>query len=94
MLTVTYSVVVLIFMPDSPMSAKYLTEREKVIAVERLRANQMGIQSGVWRWDHVWETFLDLKTWCWFILIIAISYVPRTIVYIWAVILTTFVQHR
>lgn len=90
MLTVTYSAVVLIFMPDSPMSAKYLTEREKVIAVERLRANQMGIQSGVWRWDHVWETFLDLKTWCWFILIIAISYVPRTIVYIWAVILTLF----
>ncbi|KAK0373036.1 major facilitator superfamily transporter [Colletotrichum paranaense] len=73
LLTVTYSAVVLIFMPDSPMSAKYLTEREKVIAVERLRANQMGIQSGVWRWDHVWETFLDLKTWCWFILIIAIS---------------------
>ncbi|KXH69114.1 major facilitator superfamily transporter [Colletotrichum salicis] len=73
LLTVTYSVVVLIFMPDSPMSAKYLTEREKVIAVERLRANQMGIQSGVWRWDHVWETFLDLKTWCWFVLIIAIS---------------------
>ncbi|KAK1467640.1 major facilitator superfamily transporter [Colletotrichum cuscutae] len=73
LLTVTYSAVVLIFMPDSPMSAKYLTEREKVIAVERLRANQMGIQSGVWRWNHVWETFLDLKTWCWFILIIAIS---------------------
>ncbi|OHE94166.1 major facilitator superfamily transporter [Colletotrichum orchidophilum] len=73
LLTVTYSFIVLIFMPDSPMSAKYLTEREKVIAVERLRANQMGIQSGVWRWDHVWETFLDLKTWCWFILIIAIS---------------------
>ncbi|KAK2047272.1 major facilitator superfamily transporter [Colletotrichum somersetense] len=73
LLTVSYSFVVLVFMPDSPMSAKYLTEREKVIAVERLRANQMGIQSGVWRWDHVLETFTDLKTWCWFILVIAIS---------------------
>ncbi|KAK2017627.1 major facilitator superfamily transporter [Colletotrichum eremochloae] len=73
LLTVSYSFVVLVFMPDSPMSAKYLTEREKVIAVERLRANQMGIQSGVWRWDHVWETFIDLKTWCWFVLVIAIS---------------------
>jgi len=73
LLTVSYSFIVLVLMPDSPMSAKYLTEREKVIAVERLRANQMGIQSGVWRWDHVWETFIDLKTWCWFVLVIAIS---------------------
>ncbi|KAJ4366425.1 hypothetical protein N0V83_008061 [Neocucurbitaria cava] len=56
-----------------PMKAKYLTEREKVIAVERLRANQMGIQSGHWRWDQVWETFLDFKTWCWFVAIVAIS---------------------
>ena len=73
LLTVVYAAVVLVFMPDSPMSAKYLTERERVVAVERLRANQMGIQSGHWRWDQVWETFYDLKTWCWFVAIIAIS---------------------
>lgn len=40
LLTVAYAFVVLVFMPDSPMKAKCLTEREKVIAVERLRANQ------------------------------------------------------
>ncbi|KAK3321729.1 major facilitator superfamily domain-containing protein [Apodospora peruviana] len=73
LLTVVYAVVVLILMPDSPMEAKYLNEREKVIAVERLRANQMGVASREWRWDHVWETLLDFKTWCWFIAIIAIS---------------------
>lgn len=73
LLTVAYGFVVLAFMPDSPMSAKYLTDREKVIATERLRANQMGVQSGVWKWEQVWETFLDFKTWCWFVVIIAIS---------------------
>ncbi|KAK3385937.1 major facilitator superfamily domain-containing protein [Podospora didyma] len=73
LLTVLYSGFVLVLMPDSPMEAKYLTEREKVIAVERLRANQMGVASREWRWDHVWETLLDLKTWCWFIIIVAIS---------------------
>ncbi|KAL4997569.1 major facilitator superfamily domain-containing protein [Aspergillus recurvatus] len=73
LLTVAYSVVVFVFMPDSPMEAKFLLEREKVIAVERLRANQMGIISRKWRWDHVWETLLDVKTWIWFFLIIAIS---------------------
>lgn len=71
--TVAYAFVVLWLMPDSPMEAKYLTEREKFIAVERLRANQMGVASRKWRWDHVWETLLDLKTWFWFINIIAIS---------------------
>ncbi|KAK4204650.1 major facilitator superfamily domain-containing protein [Triangularia verruculosa] len=75
LLTVVYAVVVLTFMPDSPMEAKYLTDREKVIAVERLRANQMGVSSGKWRWDHVWESLMDLKTWCWFVIIIAISIV-------------------
>jgi hypothetical protein len=60
-------------MPDSPMEGKFLTEREKVIAVERLRANQMGIISRQWRWDHVRETFLDPKTYLWFLLIVAIS---------------------
>jgi hypothetical protein len=60
-------------MPDSPMKAKYLTERERIIAVKRLRANQMGIQSGEWKWEQVIETLIDLKTWCWFIAIIAIS---------------------
>ncbi|PGH19080.1 hypothetical protein AJ79_00114 [Helicocarpus griseus UAMH5409] len=73
LLTVAYSFLVLFFMPDSPMETKFLKEREKVIAVERLRANQMGIISREWRWDHVWESCYDLKTWCWFFLIIAIS---------------------
>lgn len=63
------------------MEAKFLGEREKVIAVERLRANQMGIISREWRWDHVWETLLDVKTWIWFILIIAISYVHPQLPY-------------
>ncbi|GAQ44206.1 hypothetical protein AtubIFM55763_009871 [Aspergillus tubingensis] len=73
LLTVAYSTLVLLFMPDSPMEAKFLSEREKVIAVERLRANQMGIISREWRWDHVWETAYDVKTWLWFFLIVTIS---------------------
>ncbi|KAJ5721242.1 major facilitator superfamily domain-containing protein [Penicillium malachiteum] len=61
------------FMPDSPMEAKFLSDREKYISVERLRANQMGIVSREWRWDHVWETLYDMKTWCWSFLVLSIS---------------------
>ncbi|KAI1334355.1 MFS general substrate transporter [Xylariaceae sp. FL0016] len=72
-LTFIFGVVFVFFMPDSPMEAKYLTEREQIIAVERLRANQMGVASRKWRWDHVKETFMDFKTLLWFVLIVAIS---------------------
>ncbi|PSR84059.1 major facilitator superfamily domain-containing protein [Coniella lustricola] len=73
LLTVAYSFVVFILVPDSPMEAKFLTDRERVIATERLRANQMGITSRKWRWDHVWETATDVKTYLWFIAVTSIS---------------------
>lgn len=65
--------VVFLFLPDSPMTARFLKGDDKLIAIERLRMNQQGISSGVWRWDHVWECLLDLKTWFWFALITAIA---------------------
>ncbi|KAJ2975673.1 hypothetical protein NUW58_g8289 [Xylaria curta] len=72
-LTVLYGITFLILMPDSPMEAKYLSEREQLIAVERLRANQMGVASRKWRWDHALETLLDVKTWLWFLIMTSIS---------------------
>lgn len=72
-LTLVFSVFVIIFMPDSPMQARFLKGDDKLIAVERLRMNQMGISSGEWKWAHVKECFLDPKTWLWFSLLTAIS---------------------
>ncbi|KAI1109880.1 MFS general substrate transporter [Nemania sp. NC0429] len=73
LLTVLFGLTFLYFMPDSPMEAKYLSERDQLIAVERLRANQMGVASRQWRWDHAIETLLDLKTWLWFFAMTSIS---------------------
>ncbi|PTB78886.1 MFS general substrate transporter [Trichoderma longibrachiatum ATCC 18648] len=72
-ITVAFSLAMYLFMPDSPMEAKFLKEDEKVIAIERLRMNQMGIASGVWKWEHVREAMLDPKTWLWFCLMLTIS---------------------
>lgn len=72
-LTVLYGATFLVLMPDSPMEAKYLSEREQLIAVERLRANQMGVASRKWRWDHSLETLSDFKTWLWFLIMTSIS---------------------
>ncbi|KAK7612521.1 major facilitator superfamily domain-containing protein [Phyllosticta citricarpa] len=73
LLTVVFSIVVFIFMPDSPVDAKFLKGDDKLIAIERLRVNQMGISSGVWRWDHCWEILYDLKTWLWFAMLVTVS---------------------
>ena len=54
-------------MPDSIEKASFLSKDEKLIALERLRANQQGVESHTWRWDHVWEVLTDIKTWLWFI---------------------------
>ena len=43
------------------MQARFLNGDDKLLAIERLRMNQMGISSGVWRWDHVRECLLDVK---------------------------------
>ncbi|KAF1847278.1 allantoate permease-like protein [Cucurbitaria berberidis CBS 394.84] len=73
LLTVVVSVFVYIFMPDSPMEAGFLNDHEKMIAVERLRMNQMGVASRIWKWDHVFEAFMDPKTWLWFFMLTAVS---------------------
>lgn len=40
-----WGIVMMIFLPDSPITAKGLSHREKQIAVERLRADQTGIEN-------------------------------------------------
>ncbi|CAK7245480.1 MAG: hypothetical protein STHCBS139747_007063 [Sporothrix thermara] len=72
-ITVAFSFVMYVFMPDSPVEARFLKDDEKAMAVERLRMNQMGVLSREWRWDHVREALLDVKTWLWTALIFSIS---------------------
>jgi ACS family allantoate permease-like MFS transporter len=45
--------------PDSPMKARFLTEREKQIAVLRVQANNTGMQSRRFKLKQVAEAFMD-----------------------------------
>ncbi|KAJ5050205.1 hypothetical protein NUH16_008745 [Penicillium rubens] len=62
-----------IFMPDSPVSAKFLGEEDKLLSIERQRMNQQGVESHEWKWEHTKEAFLDPKSWFWFALMFSIS---------------------
>ncbi|KAJ7647137.1 MFS general substrate transporter [Roridomyces roridus] len=69
LITIVCSPVVYFVLPDSPTKAKFLTYEEKIVALERLRANNQGTESKVWKWDQVLEVMLDVKTYLWFSLL-------------------------
>ncbi|KAJ7933750.1 MFS general substrate transporter [Mycena leptocephala] len=72
-LTVAFSAVVYMVLPDSPTTARFLTLEEKILVVERLRANNTGTETKRWKWEQVRECLLDPKTWLWFGMIFLIS---------------------
>ncbi|KAF2709705.1 MFS general substrate transporter [Pleomassaria siparia CBS 279.74] len=55
---------VLWWLPDSPMRAKCFSEEDKVLMIERVRANQTGIQNKSFRKEQIYEALLDPQTWC------------------------------
>lgn len=57
-----------IFLPDSPVTAKGLTLRERRIAVERLRENQTGIENKHLKPYQIREAFTDYKLYMFFFL--------------------------
>ncbi|KAF2808121.1 dipeptide transmembrane transporter [Mytilinidion resinicola] len=61
--TVAWSVLVFLFLPDSPLNAKFLNERERSIAVERLRNNRTGIKTSQFKWHQVKEALRDPQVW-------------------------------
>ncbi|KAK8115710.1 hypothetical protein PG984_012212 [Apiospora sp. TS-2023a] len=73
-MTIAWAVVIGIFLPDSPVKAKFVQPREKAIAAERLRADQTGIENKTFNKRQMREAFADPKTWlmCLFHLTISI----------------------
>lgn len=61
-------------LPDSPVEAKFLSDEDKLIAIERVRDNQTGLLSRQWRFSQFFEALWDVKTWLWFAMMLSISY--------------------
>ncbi|KAG8907649.1 hypothetical protein FRB99_003111 [Tulasnella sp. 403] len=54
-------------MPDNPSSAVFLSDQEKVDVVQRIRINQNGIETKVWKRYQFIEALTDPKTWLFFL---------------------------
>lgn len=65
-ITILWAVVVYLFMPPDPIRAKGFTERERYIAVARLRVNNSGVRNTHFKMEHVKELLRDEKFWLMF----------------------------
>lgn len=76
-----FSVVIGIFalwlLPDLPSTAKFLTDRERAIAVDRVAINRQGVKSHKFKWYQVWQAARDPKTWLLFIMAVG-AQVPNS----------------
>ncbi|EDK41068.2 hypothetical protein PGUG_05166 [Meyerozyma guilliermondii ATCC 6260] len=73
--TVVWGGCMFLFMAESPIKAKYFSDRERRIAIERLRDNQHGVGSHEFKWDQFRECLLDVRTWIYFLFMVT-SQIP------------------
>ena len=56
-------IMTLVWMPDSPLHASFLTERERITVLERIRDDQGGTENKVIKRDQVIEAVTDIRSW-------------------------------
>ncbi|KGO48629.1 Major facilitator superfamily domain, general substrate transporter [Penicillium expansum] len=70
-MTFVTGVLLFLFLASSPTDAKWLTEEEKVIALERVRGNKTGTEVWKFSWPQLREAFLDVRFYLIFFMLIA-----------------------
>ncbi|KAF5364832.1 hypothetical protein D9757_011269 [Collybiopsis confluens] len=63
-----WGIILFFLLPDSPPTARSFTRDERILAIARVRDNQTGVDNKKFKWDQFRETFLDPKTWLFFLL--------------------------
>jgi MFS family permease len=61
-------------LPDSPLTAYFLNQEQRVIAVERMRYEQSGIENKTVKIEQVKEAFTDPKTWIYVLLTFLVNF--------------------
>ncbi|KAF9482470.1 MFS general substrate transporter [Pholiota conissans] len=62
-LAILVGVCVIIWLPDSPVHAKFLTKEERIAALERVRDDSGGTENKHLKKYQVIEAFTDIRTW-------------------------------
>ncbi|KAI6758300.1 hypothetical protein HG530_010540 [Fusarium avenaceum] len=59
LITLVWAIVLAIFLPDTPENARFLTEQQRIDAVDRIRVNQTGMKNNNFKWEQVREVIKD-----------------------------------
>ncbi|KAJ3741220.1 MFS general substrate transporter [Lentinula detonsa] len=62
-LAIVVGLSVLIWLPDSPIHAPFLTQEERIAALERVRNDQGGVTNKKIKRKQIFEAFTDIRTW-------------------------------
>ncbi|UNI17479.1 hypothetical protein JDV02_003820 [Purpureocillium takamizusanense] len=72
-ITAVWGILLWFVLPDSPLTARFLSQRLKIVAVERLRYEQIGIENKTIKREQVREAFTDPKTYLYMVMVFAVS---------------------
>lgn len=72
-LAVFNGIIVLLFLPDSPVTARFLSEEERIAALERVRKDQAGTHNKKIKRYQIVEAFKDIRTWLMFLIIMCLG---------------------
>ncbi|KAI1134883.1 MFS general substrate transporter [Hypoxylon sp. FL0543] len=75
-ISLAWAIMFLVFMPDLPTTARFLNERQKIVAVERVATNRQGVKNHHFKTYQMWQCLKDPKTWILFVMSIA-SQIPN-----------------
>ncbi|KFZ07154.1 hypothetical protein V501_06725 [Pseudogymnoascus sp. VKM F-4519 (FW-2642)] len=73
LLTSFVGVVGFIILPKSPMTAKFLTDSEKVALLNHIAVNQTGIENRHFKWSQLKELVLDIQIWLLVLMTISVT---------------------
>lgn len=61
-------IITLLFLPDLPTTASFLSMNERAIAVTRVSGNRQGVKNKHFKKYQAWQTLYDPKTWILFVM--------------------------
>ena len=70
-ISTAWGIISLLFLPDGPSNARFLTHHERAIAVERVAANKAGVKTHRFKPYQAAQVLRDPKTWILFIMAVA-----------------------
>lgn len=71
--TVVIGAVTFLIIPDTPMSAKFLTEVEKTALLQHISVNRTGVQNTHFKAKHILEAVMDIQIWLLILITMLIS---------------------